>query len=203
MSTRAQSLVPTTGVECDIGKARHDVAPDRLDQSHENLVSSRNADAGPLARGIAVTFWLDLGGVAVRSDRRFPANMPASPSGAIRIGHILSAIVIVLLFVDAVAQLASLPVLRAEVEASGFPFALSPVVGTITMTCVVLYAVPRTAVLGAILLTGFLGGAICLHLRLGEIGSPPQIVSLMLGVTAWGGLYLRDPRLRALLPLRA
>ncbi|RMB28709.1 DoxX-like protein [Sphingomonas sp. PP-F2F-G114-C0414] len=150
-----------------------------------------------------MTFWLDLGGVAVRSDSKFAANMPASPSGPIRIGHVLSVIVIILLFVDAVAQLASLPMLRAEVEASGFPFALSPVVGTITMTCVVLYAVPRTAVLGAILLTGFLGGAICLHLRLGEIGSPPQIVSLTLGVMAWGGLYLRDPRLRALLPFRA
>ncbi len=203
MSTRAQSLIPTTGVECNVGKARHDVAPDRLDHPHENLVSSRSADAGPLARSVAVTFWLDLGGVAVRSDRKFPAKDIASPSAAIRIGHVLSVIVVMLLFADAVAQLVSLPVLRAEVEASGFPFALSPVVGTITMTCVVLYATPRTAVLGAILLTGFLGSAICLHLRLGEIGSPPQIVSLTLCVMAWGGLYLRDPRLRALLPFRA
>ena len=88
-------------------------------------------------------------------------------------------------------------------KASAFPFALSPAVGAITMTCVVLYAIPHTAMFGAILLSGFLGGAICLHLRLGEIGSPPQIICLVLGIMAWGGLYLRDPRLRALLPLRA
>ena len=66
--------------------------------------------------------------------------------------------------------------------------------------CAILYALPPTAILGAILVTGFLGGAICTHFRLGRMVSPPQIVSLVLGVMAWGGLYLRIGDLRNLLP---
>src|SRR5277367_3067844 len=53
----------------------------------------------------------------------------------------------------------------------------------------------------AILVTGFLGGAICAHVRIGELGSPPEIISLLLGAMTWGGLYARDPRIRAILPL--
>jgi hypothetical protein len=64
-----------------------------------------------------------------------------------------------------------------------------------------LYAIPATAVLGAILVTGFLGGAICAHVRIGELGSLPEIISLLLGAMTWGGLYARDPRIRAILPL--
>ncbi len=211
MSTQAQSLISTLLGECRIRKARHEVALDELDHVNGRQVFIQNT--GPqtttlvihciFATGVAVTFWLDLGGVTALSDGRFPARQSASLPTAIWIGRVLSGIVVVLLFADAVAQLVSLPMLRADVEAIGFPFALSPVVGAITMTCVVLYANSRTALLGAIMLTGFLGSAICLHLRLGEIGSPPQIISMMLGVMTWGGLYLREPRLRTLLPLRA
>ena len=60
-----------------------------------------------------------------------------------------------------------------------------------------------TATLGAILITGFFGGAICTHFRLGEIGSPPQLICLALGVITWVGLYLRNPTVRKLLPLSA
>ena len=69
--------------------------------------------------------------------------------------------------------------------------------GPIILACAILYAIPATAVLGAILVTGFLGGAICAHVRIGELGSPPEIISLLLGAMTWGGLYLRDPRIRA------
>lgn len=127
----------------------------------------------------------------------------AGMSLATRIGRCMSAIVVVALGADALAQLLTLPVLRVEMEASGFPVTLSPVLGAITMSCVILYAISRTAMLGAIVLTGFLGGAIATHLRLGEIGTPPQIICLVIGAMAWGGLYLRDPRLRALLPVRS
>jgi hypothetical protein len=71
------------------------------------------------------------------------------------------------------------------------------------LLCAVTYAIPRTAMLGAILITGFFGGAICVHVRIGEIGSLPQIICLLLAAMAWGGLYLRDTRVRALIPLRA
>ncbi|MGB8423641.1 DoxX family protein, partial [Paraburkholderia sp.] len=64
-----------------------------------------------------------------------------------------------------------------------------------------LYAIPATAVLGAILVTGYLGGAICAHVRIGELGSPPEIISLVLGALTWGGLCARNFRIRAILPL--
>jgi hypothetical protein len=86
-------------------------------------------------------------------------------------------------------------------QETGFAMDLTRVVGPIILACAILYAIPATAVLGAILVTGFLGGAICAHVRIGELGSPPEIISLALGATTWGGLYLRDPRIRAVLPL--
>lgn len=70
--------------------------------------------------------------------------------------------------------------------------------GILELLCVVVYAVPRTAVLGAILLTGYIGGAMLTHLRLGE----PVYMHVALGVLLWLGLFLREPRLRELLPLR-
>lgn len=84
---------------------------------------------------------------------------------------------------------------------TGFAMDLTCVVGPIILACAILYAIPATAVLGAILVTGFLGGAICAHVRIGELGSPPEIISLLLGAITWGGLYARDPRIRAILPL--
>jgi hypothetical protein len=70
--------------------------------------------------------------------------------------------------------------------------------GIVELACVVIYLVPQTAVLGAILLTGYLGGAIATHVRLNESFAIPVI----LGIVIWAALYLRDPRLRALVPLR-
>ena len=70
--------------------------------------------------------------------------------------------------------------------------------GILELLCVVVYAVPQTAMLGAILLTGYLGGAILTHLRIGE----PVYTHVVLGVFLWLGLFLREPRLRKLLPLR-
>jgi hypothetical protein len=75
------------------------------------------------------------------------------------------------------------------------------VVGPIVLACAILYAIPATAVLDAILATGYLGGAICAHVRIGELGSPPEIISLVLGALTWGGLYARNSRIRAILPL--
>ena len=71
--------------------------------------------------------------------------------------------------------------------------------GVVQLVCAVLYLFPRTAVLGAVLLTGYMGGAIATHLRVGD----PYFVQLGIGVLLWLGLYLRDRRIRALLPLRS
>ena len=115
----------------------------------------------------------------------------------------MSAVVVVALVADAAVDLLAPSMIGAEMEASGFPANLAPVIGIIILVCALLYLFRRTAVLGAILTTGFLGGAICTHFRLGEIGSPPQLICLALGVLTWGALYLRDPRVRALIPLSA
>lgn len=73
-----------------------------------------------------------------------------------------------------------------------------PALGITEIVCAVLYAIPQTAVLGAVLLTGYMGGAIATHVRVGD----PFVVQAVIGVLVWAGLWLREPRLRAILPLR-
>lgn len=125
----------------------------------------------------------------------------AQKTAANWIGTVMSALVVLALLADAATQLFVPHVLKAEMDATGFALNLATPLGIIMLVCGVLYAIPRTAFLGAILITGFLGGAICTHFRLGEVASPPQFICLLLGILTWGGLYLRDPRLRELLPL--
>ena len=116
-------------------------------------------------------------------------------------GRIMSAFVVIALLADGTIQLFAPAQVASMLRETGFPMDMTHIVGPIALACALLYAIPATAVLGAILVTGFLGGAICAHLRIGELGSPPEIVSLLLGAMTWGGLYLRDPRIRAILPL--
>jgi hypothetical protein len=80
----------------------------------------------------------------------------------------------------------------------GFPAGVIVPIGLVELACTALYLVPRTAVLGAVLLAGYLGGATVTHVRIGESPLP----AILVGVVLWGGLFLRDARLRALLPLR-
>lgn len=116
-------------------------------------------------------------------------------------GWIMSATVVVALVADGTIQLFVPAQVASMLQETGFAIDLTRVVGPIILACAILYAIPATAVLGAILVTGFLGGAICAHVRIGELGSPPEIISLLLGAMTWGGLYARDPRIRAILPL--
>ncbi|HEY1926269.1 MAG TPA: DoxX family protein [Caulobacteraceae bacterium] len=116
-------------------------------------------------------------------------------------GRIMSAFVVIALAADGAIQLFAPAQISSMLQETGFAMDLTRVVAPIILACAILYAIPATAVLGAILVTGFLGGAICAHVRMGELGSPPEIISLLLGAMTWGGLYARDPRVRALLPL--
>jgi len=116
-------------------------------------------------------------------------------------GRIISALVVVALLADGTVQLFAPAQLTSMSQETGFAMGLTRIVGAIALACAILYAIPATAVLGAILVTGFLGGAICAHVRIGELGSPPEIISLLLGAMTWGGLYARDLRIRAILPL--
>ena len=82
-------------------------------------------------------------------------------------------------------------------KAFGYPLDLLLPIGVLELVCLLIYVIPRTAVLGAILLTGYLGGAVATHVRVGDNFAAPAV----LGVLVWLGLYLRDARLRALVPL--
>jgi hypothetical protein len=116
-------------------------------------------------------------------------------------GQTMSALVVVALVADGTMQLLAPAQIASMLQETGFAVDLTRVVGPIVLACAILYAIPATAVLGAILVTGFLGGAICAHVRIGELGSPPEIIALALGAMTWVGLYARDPRIRAILPL--
>ncbi|WP_213958852.1 DoxX family protein [Variovorax sp. dw_954] len=129
------------------------------------------------------------------------AVLPTGTRGARWTGHILAGAAILALLVDAGVSIFAPQLMANDLARTGFAIALSPVIGGVLLACLVLYAIPRTSVLGAILLTGFLGGAICTHMRIGEMGSPPQIVSAVLGIAVWASLYLRLDAVRALLPL--
>jgi hypothetical protein len=120
---------------------------------------------------------------------------------AVWAGRVMSAFVVIVLVADGTIQLFAPAPIASMLRKTGFAMDLTRIVGPIILTCAILYAIPATAVLGAILVTGFLGGAICAHVRMGELGSPPEIISLLLGAMTWGGLYARDPRIRAILPL--
>jgi hypothetical protein len=114
-------------------------------------------------------------------------------------GRVLSAIPIVVLVLSASMKLTRSPqMVETMVSSLGYPESLVLKLAVLELACAALYAFPRTAVLGAILLTGYLGGAIASHPRIGD----PFLIQALLPILAWGGLYLRDERLRALLPLR-
>ncbi len=125
-----------------------------------------------------------------------------SKRSMIWIGWIMSGIVVVFLLFDGVTKLMMItPVVNATVGI-GYPVDVIRPLGIICLACAILYGMPRTAVLGAILLTGFLGGAVASKVRLEDPLFSQVLFGVYVGVLAWGGLYLRDGRLRALFPLR-
>ena len=117
-------------------------------------------------------------------------------------GRIVSWLPALLLLVDGVAKLVKPgPVVEGTVKLGYSESVIIPL-GIVLIACTVLYLVPRTAVLGAILVTGYLGGAVATHVRTGD-GVFPIAFAVTFGVLIWLGIYLRDSRLRDLLPLRS
>jgi hypothetical protein len=116
------------------------------------------------------------------------------------IGFAMSAVVVLFLLMDAGAKLAAIqPVLDAG-QQIGFPgVEMTRKLGIILLACTLLYVWPRTSLLGAILVTGFLGGAVATHVRLGNPLFSHVLFGVYVGVLLWGGLLLREPRLRTLL----
>jgi hypothetical protein len=114
-------------------------------------------------------------------------------------GRVISALpILMLLFAGSMKLMKSAGVLQGFVQ-YGYPDHLIVVIGILEVACTVVYLIPRLSVLGAVLMTAFLGGATASNVR---IGNPAWAVTVVLGILVWAGLYLRDARVRALIPLR-
>ena len=114
-------------------------------------------------------------------------------------GYIVSALPAGGLVLSAAMKFIQPPEMADQMDKLGWSMDMALMLGILELSCVIIYLIPRTAVLGAILLTGFLGGAIATHVRIDDNFVAPIIVSVL----AWLGLYLRDARIRALIPLRS
>lgn len=114
-------------------------------------------------------------------------------------GRIISALSVLFLLFSGVMTLTKLAPVVQGFARLGYPESVARPIGILLLVCTVVYAIPRTSILGAILLTGYLGGATATHVRVGE----PFFFAIVVGVLVWAGLFLRDDRLRALVPLRS
>jgi DoxX-like protein len=113
-------------------------------------------------------------------------------------GLIISALPVLLLVFSGVLKLIKPAVVVEEFARLGYPESLVVGIGILELSCTVVYLIPRSSVLGAILLTGYLGGAVATHVRIGD----PFFNPIIPGILVWVGLFLRDNRLRALIPLQ-
>jgi TRAP-type C4-dicarboxylate transport system permease small subunit len=130
---------------------------------------------------------------------------PAAAKAARWASYVMSGLVILFLLFDAGIKLVPLDVVTQASAELGLPTdaGFARTLAILTLIGVVLYALPRTSVLGAILLTGYMGGAIATHLRIGSPLFTHVLFGFYLGVLIWGGLYLRDERVRTLIPFRS
>ena len=113
-------------------------------------------------------------------------------------GRMISILVALVFVVSASMKVKGGSMVTEGMAHLGLPETMRLPLAVIEFSCAVIYLIPATAVLGAILLTGFIGGAMCTHWRIGE----PVFMHIILGILVWLGLYLREDRLRALIPLR-
>jgi hypothetical protein len=123
---------------------------------------------------------------------------PTVSKGALWTGRIISALVILFMLFDGGAKVARFaPYVEGTVKA-GFADSLVVPLGILTLFCTIVFAIPQTSILGAMLLTAYYGGATATHVRLGQ----PFYFPVVFGILVWFAMYLREPRLRALIPLR-
>ena len=118
-------------------------------------------------------------------------------------GRVLTALPVLFLAFDVTIKLMKIQPVVDSFTQLGIPVELARVVGTVELICLALYCIPRTAVLGAMLLTGYLGGAVLTHLRIGSPLLSHTLFPIYIGILLWGALWLRDQRVRVLIPLRA
>jgi DoxX-like family len=164
--------------------------------------SARSAPLG-VVRGLLYEAWLpsrrrrdmDANAAVVERQQAHPTK-----KSILWAGRVLSAVPILMLLMSAAMKLAHQPMIVATLGSHlGFRESTITGIGLLELACVALYAVPATSVFGVVMLTAYLGGAVAAHVRVGD----PFPMPIILATLAWLGLYLRDQRLRALLPLRA
>ena len=114
-------------------------------------------------------------------------------------GRVLSALVVLFLLFDASVKVLKLAVAVGPTVQLGYPESLVRGIGVLEVVCLAFYAIPATSIFGAVLLTGFLGGAITSHLRVGDPWFSHVLFPVYIGLMIWGGLFLRDGRVRALI----
>lgn len=124
--------------------------------------------------------------------------MAAKVGAMVWTGRVLSMLVSALFLMSAVMKFTLGADVKKGMSDLGLPESLIVPLGILETICVVIYLIPQTAILGAILLTGYLGGALCSHLRVGD----PIIGPIIIGIVVWLGLFLREERLRQLIPFR-
>ena len=126
------------------------------------------------------------------------------PTAARWLGRVLSGLVILFLLFDGAIKLVPWPAVTETMDriGCGSSEALARSLGVITVACTILYAIPPTSILGAILLTGYLGGAMASHLRICSPLFTHILFGFYLGLMVWGGLWLRDRKWQALMPWR-
>lgn len=122
--------------------------------------------------------------------------------GTVWTGRIISGLVIAFLLFDSITKLMKVDAVVKASEQMGYPVSLLSIVGTILLACVVLYVVPRTSIWGAVLLTGYLGGAVEVNLRAGTPLFSNILFPVYFGILVWAGLYLRSRRVREFFSLR-
>jgi len=129
-----------------------------------------------------------------------PVSLAPARKGRLWTGLVLGGLPALFLLFDGAMKLLLIAPVAEAMQRTGFPLETARPIGIILLACVVLYLVPRTAVLGAVLLTGYLGGAVVTHLRLGDPLFSHVLFPVYVGVLLWAGLYLRDERVRVIAP---
>lgn len=133
------------------------------------------------------------------------ANLESSRTKAgasVWIGRILSALVVLFMLFDSIIKVILIEPVVVSMKQLDYPVSTARDIGVMELVITALYVIPRTSTLGAVLLTGIMGGAIATHLRVGDPLFSHVLFGVYLGAIAWAGLILRDPQLRALFPIR-
>jgi hypothetical protein len=123
-----------------------------------------------------------------------------TPKWMVWTGRVISALPVLMLLMGAVMSFNMPEENKKQMAEMGWNASIAPVLGVVELVIVLLYVIPQTAVLGAILMTGYLGGAVATHVRVADYSHMP--IAIVVGILVWLGLYFRDARIRELAPIR-